>query len=153
MTASDLPSLPQGLFIHVEHPSKRINTEGLQRLLLHVIEHEGASVGHVNIVLAGHATVHALNREYLAHDYITDVLAFPLEEESSSEDTISGEIYVDVDTAADRHAEFGATFEEETYRYAVHGLLHLLGYTDKSPPQKAVMQKREEFYLNAYREG
>lgn len=88
-----------------------------------------------------------LNREYLDHDYHTDVLAFDLS--GSEPDVVEGEVYVDLDTAQERHDEFDATFETEAYRYAVHGTLHLIGYDDADDADAATMRTLEDHYLDA----
>ncbi len=126
------------------HDRLRVDEEALRRLALRVVEEEGCRLRFLGIVLAGHASVHELNRTHLGHDYETDVLSFPLSEE---EEVVDGEIYVDLDTAAQRHEEFGAGFEDEVRRYLVHGLLHLAGYEDESAEQKAVMRAREDHFL------
>ena len=99
----------------------------------------------LSVVLADHATVLALNQTYLAHDYLTDVLSFDLREDET--ETVEGEIYIDLDTAVERHSEFGTSFIKEVYRYAVHGLLHLIGYDDATPEMKAQMRALENRYL------
>ncbi len=100
-------------------------------------------------MLSDHATVHALNREFLSHDYETDVLSFPMNDEPDPS-VVDGEVYVDLDTAHERCSEFGTTFKAETYRYVVHGLLHLLGYEDESPALKKEMRKKEDLYLAGF---
>ena len=119
----------------------------LRQLLRRVLEGEGHARYDLSVVLADHATVLGLNRTFLAHDYLTDVLAFDLRE--SEEADVEGEVYVDLDTAAERHGEFGASFTDEVHRYAVHGLLHLLGHRDATPKGKAAMRALEDRYLAA----
>lgn len=87
-----------------------------------------------------------MNRSFLDHDYHTDVLAFDLSEDEG----VDGEIYVDLDTAAERCEEFGATFDHETARYVLHGLLHLLGYRDKQEEDQVLMKQREDEYLRRF---
>lgn len=128
------------------HADLHLDEQLLRQLIRHVAEAERCSLGTLSVVLADHETVLPLNREYLDHDYHTDVLSFDL---SDAPDRIDGEIYVDLDTAAERHDEFGATFEEEAYRYVVHGLLHLIGYDDGTPDETAAMRRLEDRYLEA----
>jgi len=101
----------------------------------------------LSVVLADRATVHALNREWLGHDNPTDVVSFPLDEEAAAEGVIEGEVYVDLDTAAERAPEFGGAFEEEALRYVVHGLLHLVGHDDATDADRARMRALEDRYL------
>lgn len=126
----------------------RLDEQVLRALVHRVAEAEDCTLGSVSIVLTDHDTVLALNQDYLGHDYITDVLSFDLSEEASR---IDGEIYVDLDTAAERHEEFDTSFEEEARRYVVHGLLHLVGYDDSDDEKQAVMRDLEDRFLAAVR--
>ena len=135
------------LTIEQTHPSRRLEERPLRELIRRVIEEEGYHLRTLTVVLADHDTVLALNREYLDHDYHTDVLSFPLGAES--ERVVEGEVYVDLDTAYERHNEFGTSFEDEARRYVVHGLLHLIGYDDAQPEEKARLRRLEDHYLSA----
>ena len=112
-----------------------------------VLHGEGFGLSELSIVLADHPTVHALNRDWLGHDYETDVVSFPLDDEATARRTVDGEVYVDLDTATERAPEFGASMEEEALRYVVHGLLHLLGYDDATDAERAAMRGLEDRYL------
>ncbi|HET6569810.1 MAG TPA: rRNA maturation RNase YbeY, partial [Rhodothermales bacterium] len=98
--------------VALEHPTFEVDTDVLAQAVRRIIEGERARVEYLAVVLTDHDAVLDLNRTYLQHDYRTDVLSFDL---SESEDpaVIDGEVYVDLDTALERHAEFGASFEEE----------------------------------------
>lgn len=117
-------------------------------LIRHVVEAEGGTLVHLSVVLAGHDTVRALNESYLGHDYNTDVLSFSLRDDDAG-NVVEGEVYVDLDTAAERHDEFNTSFEQEARRYVVHGLLHLLGYDDQTKAERDAMRTREDAYLSA----
>lgn len=108
-----------------------------------VFEGEGHSLQALSVVFADHETVLALNREWLGHDWHTDVISFLLEE-----DPIEGEIYVDVDTALERHDEFNTTLRTELERYVIHGMLHLCGHDDASQEQRNAMRALEDRYLD-----
>jgi len=148
---------PESLSIEQDHPSHRLDEPVLRELVRHVIAAEEATLVHVSVVLTGHDTVRPLNREYLDHDYNTDVLSFSLRDEprAPAEEAagVEGEVYVDLDTAAERHDEFENTFEEEAYRYVVHGVLHLLGYDDATDAGQDTMRKKEDEYLGAVLSG
>lgn len=136
------------LSIEHAHPSRSLPTAPTERLIRHVLEAEGATPVHVSVVLADHDTVRHLNVEYLDHDYNTDVLSFSLRTDEDS-DEVEGEVYVDLDTAAERHEEFDTSFEREAYRYVVHGVLHLIGYDDATEEGQHAMREREDQYLDA----
>lgn len=139
---------PSPLSIEHDHPSRSLDEDTIERLVRHVVEAEAASLVHVGVVLSDHDTVRRLNETYLDHDYNTDVISFSLQEEETS-DAVEGEVYVDLDTAAERHEEFDTTFEREAYRYVVHGVLHLLGYDDATDEGQKTMRSREDTYLDA----
>lgn len=142
---------PEPVSIEQVHPSRTLDEQALEVLIRHVLRAEEANLIHLSVVLADHDVVRNLNRSYLDHDYNTDVLSFSLREDSESEDdVVEGEVYVDLDTAAERHDEFDTSFETEASRYVVHGLLHLLGYDDATAKGRKRMRKKENQYL---REG
>ncbi|WP_103019973.1 rRNA maturation RNase YbeY [Salinibacter altiplanensis] len=147
------PEYPEPLSIEQDHPARQLDAETLRRIIDHVVTAEEASLAHLSLVLTDHDTVGRLNRSYLDHDYDTDVLSFSLHEgpapAASSDDEVEGEVYVDLDTAAERHDEFDTSFEREAYRYVVHGLLHLIGYDDAQPSGQSTMREKEDRYLDA----
>ena len=128
------------------HSTRGADEEALAQLIRRVVDAEGATLEFAGLVLCDHARLRALNRSHLGHDYDTDVLSFPL---TDDEGVVDGEIYVDLDTAAERHEEFGSSYEEEVRRYVVHGVLHLLGYNDGTAEGKEAMRRREERYVGS----
>jgi rRNA maturation RNase YbeY len=143
------PEYPEPLTIEHAHPSLDLDEQTLDRLVHHVVEAEGGTLVHVSLVLADHDTVRRLNQDYLDHDYNTDVLSFSLREPNGDEEAVEGEVYVDLDTAAERHGEFDTSFEREAYRYVTHGVLHLLGYDDATEAGQDAMRAREDQILDA----
>jgi rRNA maturation RNase YbeY len=149
------PEYSEPLSIEQDHPSRRLNPETLRSLIRHVVATEGATLTHLSLVLTNHDAVRRLNQSYLDHDYDTDVLSFSLRDGpapnalSAQDDGVEGEVYVDLDTAAERHEEFDTSFNREAYRYVVHGLLHLIGYDDAEPSGQAEMREKEDQYLDA----
>jgi len=117
------------------------------RLLEEVLRTEGRTRAEVSVTVVDDDEMHALNRQYLAHDYPTDVLSFVLEEGSGS---LCGEIIVSADTAAARASEFGWSVEDELTMYVLHGALHLVGYDDKEDEKRRRMRERERFYLSRF---
>jgi rRNA maturation RNase YbeY len=89
--------------------------------------------------------LHQINVEYLHHDTLTDVITF--EYTAANSDAIEGDIFISIDRIKENAAEFQVPFEVELHRIMVHGTLHLLGYSDKSPNDKALMTEKENFYL------
>lgn len=116
--------------------------ERISRIAERVFEGEGVAWSNLSVVLADHDTVLSLNKEWLDHDWNTDVISFLLEE-----DPVEGEVYVDVETAIERHGEFDTTMQQEILRYVVHGILHLCGHDDATDQERAAMRVLEDRYL------
>lgn len=141
---------PEPLSIEQDHPSRSLDESALEQIVRHVLKAEEATLVHLSVVLSNHTTVRRLNREYLDHDYNTDVLSFSLRDDPAPDTpVVEGEVYVDLDTAAERHEEFDTSFEREAFRYVVHGLLHLLDYDDATESGRETMREKETQYLNA----
>ena len=139
---------PDPLSIEHDHPSLSLDENTVERLIRHVLEEEGVAPVHISVVLSDHDTVRRLNVAYLDHDYHTDVLSFSMRDDNAS-DAVEGEVYVDLDTAQERHEEFDTTFEREAYRYVVHGILHLMDYDDATEEGQETMRTLEDKYLDA----
>jgi probable rRNA maturation factor len=121
-----------------------IETALLSRAARTVAEEYGFQEGEISIAVVDDATMHALNRRYLDHDYPTDVLSFLLEQEG---ERLEGEIIVSADYASREAPKYGWTLREELALYVVHGALHLVGYDDTTPEAKAIMQEQETVFL------
>ena len=92
-----------------------------------------------------------VNKEYLQHDYYTDVITFDYSDRKGAR-IVSGDIFIDVETVADNAREYGAAKLTEMRRVVVHGLLHLCGQKDKTPRANAQMHRKEDRYLRQWDE-
>lgn len=99
----------------------------------------------VSVAVVDDETIHELNRQFLAHDYPTDVLSFTLEDDPPR---LEGEIIVSVDTARQNALEAGWSADDELLLYVIHGTLHFAGYLDKSPDDYAEMRSAEAMVLD-----
>ncbi|MAQ93224.1 MAG: rRNA maturation RNase YbeY [Rhodothermaceae bacterium] len=133
--------------VHQAHDTRRLDEDAVRAVVAAVCAGEGAEAESVGIILGDHALVHELNREWLGHDYETDVVSFTLDEDAQARGVLDGEVYVDLDTAAERASEFGVTPEHEALRYVAHGVLHLCGHDDATDGQRAAMRALEDRYL------
>lgn len=122
--------------------SKRIITRWLHA----VAEAEGYRIGDINYIFCSSEYHRQINIDYLGHDYFTDVITFDDSDRKGSR-TVSGEIYIDVDTVADNARIYHAIPATEMRRVVVHGLLHLCGQGDKTPNAAIVMRRKENRYL------
>ncbi len=136
-----------GLEIATEHDRLALDEAHVAAVVAAVCRSEGVRVESLSVVLGGHTLVHEINREWLGHDYETDVVSFVLDEDARARGGLDGEVYVDLDTAEERAPEFGATTETEALRYVAHGVLHLAGHDDATDDQRAAMRALEDRYL------
>ena len=99
----------------------------------------GKQVGDVAYIFCDDAKILEVNRQYLQHDYYTDISTCDYCEGN----TLHGDIFVSLDTVRSNAAEFGATFDNELHRILIHGILHLCGQADKTPEARAEMTRKE----------
>ena len=133
--------------IHIfnAHPTHKVSKSIYQHLARRVLKSEGTHTATCNVVFVDDTRMIDLNSTYLKHTYATDVLSFPLHE--NDDDSIEGEVYVNVDQARRQARTFRVSYKNELGRLVVHGVLHLLGYRDSTKRQTARMSRREEEYL------
>ncbi|MFM7059422.1 MAG: rRNA maturation RNase YbeY [Planctomycetota bacterium] len=125
-----------------------IDSVAIRRAVAVTLREEHVRAAVISITVVDDATIHRLNREHLQHDYPTDVISFQLEflpDEDGS--IVEGEIIASAETAMRMAPDGGWSAHSELLLYIVHGLLHLCGYDDLSPPDKAVMRSREHHNL------
>lgn len=125
------------------HPVDRAQLrEGVKR----VLTGEGVEQALISIAIVDDATMHRLNKQYLQHDYPTDVLSFVLEDD----ERLEGEIIIGADYAAREATTFGWSAADEMLLYAIHGTLHLVGFDDLEPELKTQMRAKEREYLATF---
>lgn len=105
---------------------------------------EGFEVADINIIFTSSQKLLEINREFLSHDYYTDIITF----DYSSMGTISGDLFISLDRVRENGQEYGGGFTGELSRVIIHGVLHLLGYKDKSDEEAKTMREKEDFYLD-----
>lgn len=105
---------------------------------------EGFSLGEVDVIFCSDRYLLEINRRYLQHDYYTDIITFDYSEAGS----LSGDLFISVDTVRNNAEEYGVMFHVELLRVIIHGVMHLAGYKDKTDPDAAKMRERENHYLN-----
>ena len=98
------------------------------------------AVGNINYIFCSDERELEVNRQFLGHDYYTDVITF----DYTSGKTLNGDIFISLDTVRSNAEMVGAPFEEELRRIIIHGILHLTGQGDKTPETKAQMTEKEE---------
>lgn len=104
----------------------------------------GFGVGNIHYIFCSDERELEVNREFLGHDYYTDVITF----DYSTGSVLNGDIFISLDTVRSNAEMVGVTFEQELYRILIHGILHLTGQADKTPETKAQMTEKENKALN-----
>ena len=100
----------------------------------------GKKVGEIAYIFVDDEEILRVNREYLQHDYYTDIITFDYTEG----DTISGDLFISLDTVRTNAEQFDKPYEEELHRVIIHGILHLCGINDKGPGDREIMEAAED---------
>jgi probable rRNA maturation factor len=131
------------IILSTNHPYLRFSSKEVFRILTVVYKEEGKEIPALAVICTHSRFIRKINKEFLAHDYTTDVVAFPLGKDGG----VESEIYINLDAARNQAKEYNVTYTQEARRLLIHGVLHLLGYDDKTRQKKNKMNAREEFYL------
>jgi probable rRNA maturation factor len=121
-----------------------VDESRLRRTLLGILRDASVASGELSVAIVDDATMRPLNRQFLDHDYATDVLSFLLEREA---DRLEGEVIVSAETALRCAEQYTWTPENELLLYVIHGALHLVGYDDHGDEALGQMRDRERYYL------
>jgi len=107
----------------------------------------GKKVGIITYIFCSDAKILEINRQYLQHDYYTDIITF----DYSEDDNIAGDLFISIDTVRSNSEKFNTNFEVELCRVMIHGILHLCGLDDKGEANEQRMREAEEEALQLYR--
>ena len=106
----------------------------------------GKRVGDIGYIFCNDEKILEVNRQYLQHDYYTDIITFDYSDDAlltGRKDTISGDLFISLDTVRTNAEQQGTTYEEELHRVIIHGILHLCGINDKGPGDREIMEAAE----------
>ena len=124
--------------VNVKMPAiRRRNTSAWVKA---VAANYGKKVGEIAYIFVDDEEILRVNREYLQHDYYTDIITFDYTEG----DTISGDLFISLDTVRTNAEQFDKPYEEELHRVIIHGILHLCGINDKGPGEREIMEAAED---------
>ena len=132
----------------------RFNTQGVEmppivpQRITRWVEQVAASyerrVGEVNYIFTDDENILDINRQFLGHDYYTDIITF----DYTQGHILGGDLYISLDTVGSNAQLVGATYEEELHRVVIHGILHLCGINDKGPGEREIMEAAENRALD-----
>lgn len=158
--ASSKPAAAFELHITNRQPVLTLDPRWLENIARQTLAAEEVAAAEVSVAVVDNATIWTLNRQYLSHDYPTDVISFILEREPPLKPrpkpprgrgaSISGEIVLSAEMALTTAAEYDWPAEHEVALYLVHGLLHLCGYDDTTPSERKLMRSRENELLRPW---
>lgn len=129
-------------FYSTESAKDWVNVEERKAWVQKVADYHSVSLGVLSFILNSDAELRAMNKQFLDHDYETDVLTFDLSKEDSN--YIEGEIYISIDRVEAQAAHYGVSIDDELDRVLIHGLLHLIGFNDIEASDKAAMTQAED---------
>jgi rRNA maturation RNase YbeY len=119
----------------------------LKDFIASLFRKEGVGLDSLDYIYCSDKYLLNINKEFLKHDFYTDIITFNLSESPKS---LQGEIYISIDRVKDNAINFDVSFNRELHRVIFHGALHLCGYKDKTARDQQTMRKMEDKYLNQY---
>lgn len=131
-------------FFSEEIDFKPENPSELTQWILATCEEEKSLLSELNYIFCSDDHLHSINVDYLQHDTYTDIITFDL----SDNESIEGEIYISIDRIQENCETHGSSFQDELHRVIIHGVLHLIGYKDKTDAESRTMRAKEDYYLN-----
>ena len=108
-----------------------------------LINSEIRRVGEISLIFCSDKYLLDINMEYLKHNYYTDIITFNYVEGN----VISGDLFISIDRVKENSKKFNTSLIKELYRVIFHGILHLIGYNDKTEDEKKIMREKEDLYL------
>jgi len=125
---------------------EQIDRGKIGKLIEQIFQQESKKLGEIEIVFLKDPEILKINRDFLKHDYFTDVIAFGYNRKG----VISGDICIGIECVSRNAEQYKTSFKEELIRVIIHGIFHLIGYEDADPEGKERMKKKENFYLKRY---
>ena len=123
------------------------NQKKLVKWISDVISSEGFQVGEINYIFCNDSYLNKINQEFLNHDTFTDIISF----DYTLGKEVGGDIFISIERVLENAEKFNEVFENELYRAMIHGVLHFMGYKDKTKKEKTLMRTKEDekiFILN-----
>lgn len=131
-------------FFYEEIKPLKIPNRILKKHIQSLIKAEGNKSGDITVVFCSDNYLLEINRQYLDHDYFTDIITFDYVED----DVISGDLFISIDRINENAGTYETSFLKELFRVVFHGVLHLNGYKDKTEEDVKLMREKENYYLS-----
>lgn len=156
---TNVPSNPHSRLVHllqvypmityhtVNAPMPYIRRRMFSAWVKDVAAEYGKHIGEIAYIFCDDEEILRVNRQFLHHDYFTDIITF----DYCEGDTISGDLFISLDTVKSNAEQLGVAYENELNRVCIHGILHLCGINDKGPGEREIMEAAENRALEALR--
>ncbi|GHT88698.1 endoribonuclease YbeY [Bacteroidia bacterium] len=128
----------------VDIKSPKIKRRDTTNWIKKIVAQYQKRVGEISYIFCSDAEILRINNLYLKHDYYTDIITF----DYSEGDTLSGDLFISLETVKSNSLQFATDYDEELHRVMIHGILHLCGFKDKSPEDEKVMREKENEALS-----
>ena len=116
------------------------NQNKLVKWIGDVVSSEGFQVGEINYIFCDDSYLNKINQEFLNHDAFTDIISF----DYTLGKEVGGDIFISIERVLENAEEFNEVFENELHRVMIHGILHFMGYKDKTKKEKTLMRTKED---------
>jgi rRNA maturation RNase YbeY len=140
-------SSKSSVYFFYETPLQLRERTALKRFIASIFKTEKTRLSGINYIFCTDKRLLEINRQFLKHDYYTDIITFQL---TPPGEPVEAEIYISVDRVRDNARDLRESFNRELHRVIFHGALHLCGYRDKSKREKEIMREKEESCLRKY---
>jgi rRNA maturation RNase YbeY len=135
--------MDSNIYLHSECDFEAGSVSNLEPWIKTVITKENKTLGEINYIFCTDEYLLEKNQTFLNHNTYTDIITFDYSEENQ----ISGDIFISIERVKENARKFAVEFETELKRVMIHGVLHLIGYKDKSEDEQKLMREKENFYL------
>lgn len=124
------------------------NRKAIVAWLENVVQHNKKTIGEINYIFCSDEYLLRLNKQYLDHNTLTDIITFDYSKDQPKKNMIAADIFISTDRVRENAEKFEVTFTDELHRVMVHGLLHLCGFKDKTVKDQARMRRKENESLH-----
>ena len=136
--------MESNIYYHSECDFQLKDDGSITKWIKNAIGTEDKELGEINYIFCDDQYLLKKNQEYLQHDTFTDIITF----DYSEENRLSADIFISIERVKENAITFAVPFETELRRVIIHGILHLMGYKDKSEEEAETMRNKENFYLS-----